>query len=422
MAFAQAVNTSTLVHRNGAAHTVQRDGHDALLRELVRFMADKPVLSVSYVGTGNGTIDFLDGGVGGVTETWTITLTSASAFTVSGSVSGAQSGGTVGVNYMTTSDSRTSLLSFTIEAGGTAFINTDAFTVSATANTIAAADVWILDAWDVFDLFSEGVVGTDGLGGGLWWHGEGDGTQAIYCGIILNDTPASSIWNWEHRAATGFSDTQTWATQPGISPVYYTAFWDQDMVYWLIGSARRYCVSVKVSTTYHAMYMGLFLPFGSPTEYPVPICNLGEKDDEEAWNSTAADFNTFLMPSISQPSGAVREVGGSWLLNRDSTSNLHIQIWPYAACGYSVNAIWDGHENFDNGDNQLFPVVLIQGPSGGNAVPLGATTFGVLDGVRCVTGFGNSPETILTISTVDHVVFQNIEIATRDNFWAMEMA
>jgi hypothetical protein len=417
MAFAQAVNTSTLVHRNGQADTVQLDGHEALLRELVRFMADKPTLSVSYVGTGNGQINYLDGGVGGVTETWTITLTGGgTTFSVSGSVSGAQTAGTVGVDYTTTGSDLTSLLSFVITAGGTAFINGDVFTVAATTNTIAAADVWVLDAWNNFDLF------TDQVGGGLWWHGAGDGTQAIYCGIRLQDNAPSSIWNWVTRSATGYSGSQVWSIQPGVSPEYFTAFWDNDMLYWMIGSGRRYSVAAKVSTTYHAMYQGLFLPFGSPTEYPLPLCNLGEKDDEEAWNSVAPGFDVFCIPSSTVQIGGVRDVAGAWLDVSNSASAGEIQFWPAATFGYFVSSIWDNHENFNNGDHQLFPVVLITGPVSGTSVPLGANTFGVLDGIRRVTGFGNSAETILTISAVDHVVFQNIARTTREHFWTMEMA
>jgi hypothetical protein len=412
MPFKQAVNTSASVWRNGQADTVQQDGYEALLRLLVHFFADKATLSVSYSGTGNGKIDFLDGGVGAPTETWTIAFTSATAFTVTGSVSGAQAGGTTGTNYTTTGNPLTSLLSFRIDVGGTAFIATDTFTVTATANTIAAADVWVLDVWNPFDLYSTGV------GDALWWHGEGDGTQAIYAGIRLTETPASQIWNWVHRCATGFSAAQDWETQPGVSPEYFTAFIDSDMLYWIAGGRRFYCVSAKVSTTYHAMYQGLFLPFASPEEYPYPICNLGEKDDEEAWNSAASDFNSFLFPSNS---GAVRDVQGTWLVATDSTSSSNIQIWPAAVAGYTVEGVWDNHENFDVGDHQLFPAVLVQGPTTAGQ-PLTINTFGVLDGVRRVTGFGNSAETILTISTVDHVVFQNINLSTRENFWTLEMS
>lgn len=410
MPFKQALETTALVWRNGQADTVQLDGHEALLRALVTFLADKAALSVSYSGTGNGTINYLDGGVGAPSETWTITLTSATAFTVSGSSSGAQAGGTVGTNYTTTGSTLTSLLSFVIVAGGTPFVNTDAFTVTATVNGINAADVWVLDTWNNFDLY------TDQIGGALWWHGEGDGTQAIYAGIRLRTDAGAVIWNWIHRCSTGYSGSAEWSSQPGTSPDTFTAFWNNDIRYWIIGSGRRYCVSTKVSDRYHSMYQGLFLPFGSPTEYPLPITNMGEKDDEEAWNSTAGDFNS---PLFADRNGHTRNVDGVWLINRDSITVGSIQIWPNNNLGSSAESVWDNHENFNNGDHQLFPAVLIEGSVAGD--PLSSNTFGVLDGIRMVTGFGNAPETVLTIGN-QHVVFQNIFRATAKDFWAMEMA
>ncbi|MEE8551504.1 MAG: hypothetical protein V3T08_09665, partial [Gemmatimonadota bacterium] len=290
MPFVQGALTTSLVWRNGQADTVQLDGFDALLRSFVTFLAGKAFLSVSYVGTGNGQIDFLDGGVGAPTETWTITFTDATNFTVSGSTSGAQVGGTVGTFYTTSGDPLTSLLSFQINAGGTPFVAADAFTVLATVSALPAADTWVLDRWNPDDLTSISTA--------LIWHGLGDGTEAIHTGIRLREDAASQIWNWRMRNYTGFSASQDWDNQPGFSPEFFTAFWDNDMTYWFTANARRYIVSAKVSTTFHALYQGLFLPFGSPAEYPFPSIVMGEKDDEEAWNSVASGFNVLFRGAL----------------------------------------------------------------------------------------------------------------------------
>ena len=414
MPFKQALNTSALVWRNGQVDTIQLDAHEAMLRALVTFLADKAALSVSYAGTGTGTINYLDGGVGAPSETWTITLTGGgTTFTVSGSVSLAQASGTVGVNYTTTGSTLTSLLSFVIEDPGSNFINGDIFTVTATVNGIAPADVWVLDAWNNFDLF------TDQIDGALWWHGEGDGTQAIYAGIRLDDNPGDQAWNWAHRCSTGYSGSQTWSVQPGVSLEYFSSFFNSDMLYWFIGNGRRYCVSAKVGSTFHAMYQGLFLPFGSPTEFPLPICNIGEEDARTSHTNTNANFNSFCFADFS---GQVRNVAGAWMIIRKSSSGAGIiQLWPNTT-SYGAFNVWDNHENFDSGDNQLFPIVLVEGPTGGTGAPLTTTTFGVLDGVRRVTGFGAVSETVLTIGGNDHVMFHNIFRVDREDFWAMEMA
>lgn len=80
--------------------------------------------SPDVVGTGNGVIKVTDVNQStAVPEIWTITATSATNFTVSGSVSGAAPAATVGTLYA-------DKISFKITAGGTPFIAGDSFTVT----------------------------------------------------------------------------------------------------------------------------------------------------------------------------------------------------------------------------------------------------------------------------------------------------
>ena len=72
--------------------------------------------------TGNGIVSMERASTSPVDETWTLTATSASNFTVTGSVSGAQAAATVGTPY------DNAIVAFTIIAGSTAFVSSDVFT------------------------------------------------------------------------------------------------------------------------------------------------------------------------------------------------------------------------------------------------------------------------------------------------------
>lgn len=85
----------------------------------------------SYTGTGNGTLTRLDPMPEILTETWTITATSDTNFTVTGSVSGAQAAATVGTEY------DNGFVRFLISAGGTPFVATDEFVLDATGSPLA---------------------------------------------------------------------------------------------------------------------------------------------------------------------------------------------------------------------------------------------------------------------------------------------
>jgi len=96
-------------------------------------LADADVITlvsgtVSQTGTGNGTLSSVAVNQNTASEElWTMTATSATNFTVSGFVSGSQTAAAVGTPY------NNGIVSFTIAAGGTAFVagDTFSFTVSA---------------------------------------------------------------------------------------------------------------------------------------------------------------------------------------------------------------------------------------------------------------------------------------------------
>jgi hypothetical protein len=81
--------------------------------------------------TGDGTCTQVNGGPDAVAETITVTLTSATAFSVSGSVTGAMAAGTVGTLYSKPQ------VEFLITAKGDAFINGDTFAIVLGARTWA---------------------------------------------------------------------------------------------------------------------------------------------------------------------------------------------------------------------------------------------------------------------------------------------
>lgn len=116
------------------AYTVRADV-DLADADVVTYTATTPVKT----GTGNGTITAIT--VNQATaeaELWTLTATSATNFTVSGFVSGAQAAATVGTPY------NNGIISFTITAGGTPFVASDNFTFtvnsSTTSNPLGAND------------------------------------------------------------------------------------------------------------------------------------------------------------------------------------------------------------------------------------------------------------------------------------------
>lgn len=93
-----------------------------LLSQLDSFLCDQGhAWGLTYSGTGDGRLTSYIGTAATVTETVTITATSSTSFTVVGTVSGSLGTATVGTAFTS------SVLNFTITAGGTAFVAGDVF-------------------------------------------------------------------------------------------------------------------------------------------------------------------------------------------------------------------------------------------------------------------------------------------------------
>lgn len=82
--------------------------------------------AIAYSGTGTGTITDLDSGANTVAEDITITFSNATTAAVVGGTTGAIGTATVGTRFTSPQ------ISFMLTAGGTAFVNSDAFTVTMT--------------------------------------------------------------------------------------------------------------------------------------------------------------------------------------------------------------------------------------------------------------------------------------------------
>jgi len=78
----------------------------------------------SYLGTGNGAMTNLRADVNALDETWTVTFTDATNFTVEGSISGPETAGTLGALY------DNNYVNFTINAGTVPFVIGDRFTIT----------------------------------------------------------------------------------------------------------------------------------------------------------------------------------------------------------------------------------------------------------------------------------------------------
>ena len=254
----------------------------------------------------------------------------------------------------------------------------------------------------------------------LYMQGPGlSGTDQVHVNIRAYRDPSNlTYFNWELRGAVGFSASDAFNDQPGVSPRETTGglggprltLIDGNMNYWFFANGRRFIVVVDVNGTWSTMYGGFYLPYATPSELQYPFYVGGNSAIETQVPTTGdSSLSSFWDPvgELDVPginSAYLRDFGGSWrAVSNFTASNGNVRqdtnIWPF---------------NFlraDDANNDI----SIQSP-GNISVPLpcvihstlgGGNVYGELDGVFWVSGSGRSPTDTLTIGGDTYLIVRS---------------
>ena len=369
-------------------------------------------------------------------ETWTLTATSATNFTVSGSTSGAQAAATVGTPY------DNSIVAFEIVAGGVAFVSGDIFTFSVTTGLGT-------EHWFITELKSGLTKGRwnanwDGLGGyEMIACGPGSsGDDEIFIGIqTFYDSP-SSYYDWRLNGYTGYS-VAAWGALPGAIPndsnCYYPNVYLTNgfIEYWFIANGRRIIVVANVDGVYEACYLGFLLPYGLPNQLPYPLVvggcapsNLTLSD--KRYSTTHLAHRCFVDPAGgSTGQGSLCLLNSNWLNFRNWTSESNAvagnNVWPYIHSDYNYSAVNPNSKyvllqrNIDGSFNVIPLVVVSSTPT--------ENFFGELQNCFAIPAIGESDpppgeplllsKDIITIAGKSYLVVKNVFRTVTWGFWAV---
>lgn len=227
-----------------------------ILTKLNAFLTVGHTMPGVYTGTGNGWIDDALGTPASIYEIITVTFSSATAFTVAGSISGGLGAGTVGTLFTST------VISFTATASTTPWVSGDTVVFQMTA------------PWQAKILAPGSQY--------LWVAPGNDNNSVIRVGITTSSDSTGGYFNARTWMFPFWNDT-TYAVNPAWSAQYKAMYGP----YWNLGSGSTqtcrliaradgnfvYAVAV-IGTTMCAMSMGFFDSFHTRDYYQYP-CILG---------------------------------------------------------------------------------------------------------------------------------------------------
>lgn len=365
--------------------------HYNLIRAIRDFCCGYGVVgTVGGTRTGTGTLTQIEALPPAVTETWTLTATSATTFTVSGSVSGAQSAATVGTPYSITR------LSFLLTAGGTAFVPGDTFVIPVTQGAASAAGI-------AYDLLRYTTVDAEASGHELIMRAPGlTGLEDIYLGLRTYHSIASDYYNLLVGVFTGYVPGNTFDSQPGAALTGVPAH-NNRIDYWLSMNGQRIACGMKVGTpVYEHFYLGKFLPYSRPSQYPYPVIAGGMLVGAAAtrFSETTHDFylrGNSVRGQLRTPGGWIRMYCYPWgnaLLTGTSSSSASLQLR-------------------DTGSEYPLLPVEVHDNS--------ANLYGQLDGIYYISGFNSAVENTLTIGADSYVVMQSVARTGHTDYYAMRL-
>lgn len=265
--------------------------------------------------------------------------------------------------------------------------------------TFAEANGWTTLRYDTSTTNHELIMLAPGL----------SGIEQIYVGIQTYQDADADYYNLSVAGFTGYVAGNTFETQPGYQASGVPCH-NRRVDYWLTLNGQRMVLVMKVGTpVYEMAYLGKFLPYAKPDQYPYPVLAAGMLNGKAA---TRFSDTSHSMPfKGARANMRMRFNDGVW---------RQPKCYPWHRTGTDTGNSLTGDRSQKyrrslrdtNGSYSLLPIILLEDALG---------LFGEPDGVRYISGFNNSVENTLTHAGKTWVVFQDVYRSGFTDYVAVRM-
>jgi hypothetical protein len=170
--------------------------------------------------------------------------------------------------------------------------------------------------------------------------------------------------------------------------------WNQPIPYIFVGNAQRVIVVVNIQNNWNSFYLGKFLPYATPSQYPYPVIAGGMLTSATATRYDSTGYSSWWKGGVTNL--AMRFVDGNYrnpqvlfYINTQTLRNT-ITLSGTASGYYGLHAL-----------------VLSENVAGY------INNYGELDGVYGISGFNNAVENTIVVDGVTYVVVRDV---TRTGF------
>ena len=259
----------------------------------------------------------------------------------------------------------------------------------AAIKTLAEANGWTTLRYDTVSANRELILQGVGL----------STAEEIFVGFRTYQDAGADYYNLVAATFTGYIAGNTFDTQPGVKLSGVPAH-NVRIDYWLVVNAQRIVLAMKVGTpVYETAYVGKFLPYTLPTQYPYPVVCCGMLSGVPA--TRFSDTTQSIPFKGNRANMQIRKIDGVYY-------NAYAWPWTSERIAEATRQLRETGTVYT-----LQPVVLHNNAD---------TIYGELDGVFHISGFSQGVENTLVIGGVTYVVIQDVYRTSFNDFYALRLS
>lgn len=218
------------------------------------------------------------------------------------------------------------------------------------------------------------------------------GLDPCYVNFQIYDRPTSDYHNLAVTGGNGYLGSSNFDDQPGALTARAIPLWIQPIPYWIAANGQCVVIGARADTAYLSAYFGKMLTYGMPGQYPYPLVIGAPLSSAAAVRYSDATVGCPYKGNHARLQ--LRGVDGVWKTPL---------TWPYST----------GIPHRDTaGSYPLLPIHLYDT----------SNTYGTLDMVAFVTGFGNAAENTLTVGAETWTCLIDRTLNGISDFFAMRSA
>lgn len=257
----------------------------------------------------------------------------------------------------------------------------------------ASANGWQVLRYDVAPANRELILKGPGL----------SGAEEIFVGFRTYQDANADYYNLVAATFTGYVASNAFDAQPGVVLSGVPAH-NNRIDYWLTLNGQRIALAMKVGTpVYESAYVGKFLPYATPGQYPYPVVCGGMLNGVPATRFSDTSHGMYCRGNLA-----------NMKMRFNDGTYKQPYCYPFGNTTIANNSLGGStYQVRDTGNRYpLLPIELHDNS---------ANLWGCLDGIFFIPGFNNAVENTLTINGVDYVVIQDVYRTSGIDYYAMRL-